>query len=363
MDREQGEAEGAEAGAPDSREGAEATDGVGPSERAAAERAVVELRQIAGRLWTRLPGKGERAVPTSEEGLAAMEEALPRLAPLAGADPDLALAIALHARTCVWARRERFVGSWGLIAGAATVVVAALVAGRHDHGPLAIALVWAGSIPLYLHAAVAPQYVVNARILARDPSLDERFLRTVAAGPPMLAPIWLLLRATLLGAAAPLLVLVEASRRARFMPGIAMAIVSAVACLWWATSPATPPAPAQATPPTPTPTPVAFTPGLRLGGTWVAFGAEPPPVLPAGDSIQVRAERAPGGGVGMIVVRERGGIAEPEATWGPPVREEDRSVSACRTVLHDFEREGILLHERASDCGEDGWTVHEFTLR
>ena len=329
----------------------------------AARRALDELLAIADRHWTRLPGDDERTVPTSEEGLAAMEEALPRLAPLAGEDPRLAETLAMFARTCVWARRPRFVGTWAAVIGCVALVAAFLVAGRRsDPSWYAAALVWTGAIPLYVQAANSPQFRVTARLLSGRRTLDERLLALAADGPPLMAPFWLLLRSAFYGALAPLLVLAESPRRGRYLPGVVMALVAAVAGLWLITRPA------AVVPPEPQPVelPAAadtFEPAVTVGDVTLAFGHPPPPDLPDGDALRVRAELDDHGAVRKVLVWSRGGDAGPGPAWGGEAHREDRSTADCKTVIHHYERAGHHLHQRESRCREEAWTVREYQLR
>ena len=332
----------------------------GPS---AAARAIDELNAIAARHWTSLPGDEGKTVPTTEAGLAAMEEALPRLAPLASEDSLLVETLAMYARTCVWARRSRFVGTWATVVGAVALVAAFLLAGkRSDPSWYAAALIWTGAIPLYIQAATAPQFHVTARLLGGRRTLDERLLALAADGPPLMAPFWLLARAAFFGAVAPLLVLAEAPRRGRYLPGVAMALVATVAGLWLITRPV------DVVPPEPQPVELpasrdVFEPSVVAGSSTLAFGAPPPADLPDDDQLRAQAELDDQGHVRKVIVWSRAEGEGPGAAWGGPVRQEDRSTADCQTVIRDYERAGHRLRQRESRCRRDAWTVHEYQLR
>ncbi len=329
---------------------------------AAAVAALEELESIARRHWTKLPGEEDRTVPTTEEGLAAMEEALPRLAPLAEESTELVHALATFARTCVWARRPRFVGTRAAVVGAVAFAAAFGLAGvRSDPRWFAGTLVWVGAIPLYVQVASAPQFRRAARLLSGERTLDERLLAFAADGPPMLAPLWLLGRSAVFGALAPLLVLAEAPRRGRYLPGIVMALVATVASLWLITRPIL-----DGPEPQPVELPAAtdvFVPALTVQGLTLVFGEAPPPDLPETDELRVRAELDADGGTHKVLVWTRGSDAGPGPAWGGAAHEEDRSTADCRTIIRTFERAGHTLKERESRCRAEAWTVHEFQLR
>lgn len=334
-----------------------------PEPSPAARAALDELHAIADRHWTTLPGDDGRTVPTTEEGLAAMEEALPRLAPLAGEHPDLAMTLATFARTCVWARRPRFVGTWATVIGAVAYVTAFLLAGkRSDPRWFAAALIWIGTVPLYVQAASSPQFVRTARLLSGHRTLDERLLAFAADGPPLVAPLWLLARAAIYGAVAPLLVLAEAPRRGRYLPGVVMGLVATVAGLWLITRPATiePPEPQKVELPAAAD---LFAPSVSVGPTTVVFGEAPPESLPDDATLRIRAELDDDGGVRKVLVWVRDGDAGPGAAWGGHTREEDRSTAGCDAFIRDHERAGHTLRQRESRCEGDAWTVHEYELR
>jgi hypothetical protein len=328
--------------------------------------ALRELEELAATRWTKLPGEAGRTVPTTDEGLSAMEEAVGRLAPLATEDGRLVELIALFARTCVWARRPRFVGNWGTVVGAAVAVLVLIVVGRRAGPPyLAAALVWTGAIPMYIQAAVAPQFAVNARVLSGHRTLDDRFLAFVASGAPLMTPLWLTLRAAVYGLAAPLLVLVEASRRGRYLPGVVMALVVTVAVLWAMTRDVPPLAEPE---PEVTPAPVEqadWAPRLDVGDSSLVFGEPLPAKRPGGAALQLQLRATRTGALDQVVVQvtDDADAPDPEPVWGPPEVVDDRSASDCVTVLRTFRHDGLELMHRRSRCAGDERTVHEYTLR
>jgi hypothetical protein len=331
--------------------------------QAAAQRAIDELNAIAGQHWTTLSGDEGKTVPTTEAGLAAMEEALPRLAPLASEGSLLVETLAMYARTCVWARRSRFTGTWATVVGAVALVAAFLLAGkRSDPSWYAAALIWTGAIPLYIQAATAPQFHITAHLLTGRKTLDERLLALAADGPPLMAPFWLLARAAFYGAVAPLLVLAEAPRRGRYLPGVVMALVATVAGLWLITRPAAvvPPEPQDVELPA---SRDVFVPAMVVGDATIVFGEQPPPVLPDGVELRVQTELHDDGGVRKVIVWSRSAAVGPGPAWGGEARQEDRSTADCRSMIRDYERAGHRLRQRESRCEADAWTVHEFQLR
>ncbi len=197
------------------------------------EDVLAEVERIAAEQWAESPGEEGGRVPTTREGLAAMEAAIARAADAAEADPSLAQDLLPLVRTCLWARRPTFAGTWATVAGAIFVVVWLLAVGRREGAPwLAAAVVWAASVPLYLQAAVAMQVDVNAEVVSGRRSLDMRFVQWVASGPPILLPLWMGGRALLFGALAPALVVVEGLRRRRPLPPVILFGVSVLAALW-----------------------------------------------------------------------------------------------------------------------------------
>ncbi len=197
--------------------------------------AMARLERVVTEQWRSLPGDETRAVPTSAAGIEAMEGVLEEVAgQIAPDDFELEVQITSLAQTCAWARRPLFVGSWATPIGAAAVVAALLIAGRRTDSSalLAAAVVWTAAVPLYLRAAVAFQFEVTARLLSGDRTIEEQFLAFVAAGPPLLLPFWLTGAAVVCGMAAPALVLVEGSKRGRFIPGLVMTATAALAVVW-----------------------------------------------------------------------------------------------------------------------------------
>jgi len=171
---------------------------------------------VVSECWTAVPDKPNQRIPTSASAVQAIEKALLVARNADGIGEAFEEELVLFARTCAWARQLRFSGSWSTVVGAAAAVIAFLAIGRDgDRLTLGLSLIWAISIPLYLRAATLRQYQINARVVAGTQTLDDRFLSFVASGAPLMVPVWMALRASVLGALAPLLAIGHLVRRFR----------------------------------------------------------------------------------------------------------------------------------------------------
>lgn len=201
--------------------------------------AVVQAR------FTEVPDRPGHALPTSEEAILSVELALgearqrwedePEIRQGTAEDQaDVLLQLEQLAQVCRAAREVGFSGKLSTIFGAALVVIALLIVGRQLNSVpvMAAACLWTATVPLYLRSAVAPRWTVYSRLLSPGESLDDRLLGFVAKGPPILAPLALLLRALLFGALAPALVLLEARRSGKVHIAVVMTAVSVMLIYW-----------------------------------------------------------------------------------------------------------------------------------
>ena len=221
---------------------------------------VAGVAEVALRHFTPVPGREGHALPTSLGAVLAVEQAVSEARERwqderaefhrgPAAEDDGLLQLEQFAASCTAARSLQFSGKLSVILGTCLVVVLLLIFGRKwDNVPLmAAACVWTASVPLYLRAAVAPRWRINARVLSPDVTLDTRLMALLAKGPPIATPPVLLLRALLLALFTPLLVLLEARRSGKKYVALVMLFVIAVLGHWaWTNRHWTPPTAEQA---------------------------------------------------------------------------------------------------------------------
>jgi hypothetical protein len=304
---------------------------------------LAQVQAVAEARWRPVLGDPDSRVPTTLEAVVAMEEALAAVVDEAEADHDLAVALGDYARTCVWSRRDSFVGTWAAPIGGVGMVIAMLVLGRGGASDwLAASMVWAAGVPLYLQAATARQYDINADVISEHRTLDDRYLGFVAAGPPLLTPLWLALRAVAYGIGLPAAVVHQALRRKRYLPILALVGIS-VGALVFAT----------------------FEPGGE--GIVQVEGADPtaaPLASPAHAFVPVVLLRGvehpilPGSTVTLTLT---GGVPD-TSRLGEPTTVDDRSAGGCTTILRTWDGPP-KVRERSSRCAGQAETIYEYVLR
>ncbi|MEE2828385.1 MAG: hypothetical protein VX498_04280 [Myxococcota bacterium] len=206
---------------------------------------VAGVAEVALRHFTPVPGREGHALPTSLEAVQAVEAAVAEARELWQGreqarqdkpedEAEALLQIEQFAASCTAARSMRFAGKFSVILGTCLVVVLLLIFGRkwNNVPHMAAACVWTAAVPLYLRAAVAPRWLINARVLSPDRTLDTRLLAFLAKGPPIATPPALLLRALFLSLFTPLLVLLEAHRSKKRAIALVMIFVIAVLSHW-----------------------------------------------------------------------------------------------------------------------------------
>jgi len=302
---------------------------------------MARIEAVAQTHWRPVPGDPDSRVPTTLDAVQAMEDVIVSLADEAEADGDLAEALLPYVKSCLWGRRESFVGTWAAPIGGAFAVVVLLWIGRNAGVDwLAASMVWAAAVPLYFQAAVAAQVDVNADVVAGTQTVDDRFLAFVAAGAPILTPLWLALRAAVLGLVLPSIVMQEAVRRRKFIPAIALVAITLGATVFATATRADPGAVvgADAVEATPEPPPAPLVPVVVADGVEHRLVADQPITISLADG-------------------------EPDTSrLGPPTSTDDRSAGGCTTILRTWEGPPAV-RERSTRCPGQSETTFEYALR
>ena len=218
---------------------------------------LADVGNVVQRVFTPVPEREGHALPTSEEALLAVEESLGRARQRWEEQPelrqgsaeeqaDVLMQLEQLGELCRAARHVGFSGKLSVIFGAALVVIVLLILGRQANNvpTMAAAVIWTAAVPLYLRSAVAPRWKLYARVLSPAQSLDDRFMKALAAWPPFLGPLGLILRSVAYGALAPALVLIEANRSGkRHLVVVMLAVIAGLAWWGWTWADWQPPAP------------------------------------------------------------------------------------------------------------------------
>jgi len=338
------------------------------------------VEAAAAEHWRPLPDKPDMAVPASAEGVQAVRSALDRARAMGPQHPDTQSRLRTFEGVLGWASQSRFCGTLavplGALAIAVLLAVQAFAEGRLP-GTRNELLLYAGLLviqaSLYRLVARRPQFEINAHFLTDSPSRDERFVSwLLSKGALIFTPV-ALLRALLFGLLIPLAMVRHLVRRGLFFAS-ALVLFANFAVVFTGINLPRALVAEEEDPfkagidilghwvPHDDPLSVAPAEAERRGGTgWTLRRSDEAGGLEAsvwvhrgqlGDS-SMRVWASPGAGPQNEYLQLfRRSAAQLERAWGAPIsaRSESNHTSGCLTRWLSYERSGIRLSLKESEC-------------